>query len=217
MPMADEGVMKMVLGDLLKWVKTPKAWVGIVGTIILFAVLAEIFALQADAFPAKNPFNVNPPGGTPGGPDNAKLATETLNGNAPEGQAIPEEVSLDGSRIWSLRVTLTWQDEANAGRRFTNQADAFELVVALPDGTPKTGTGSGTNTNPGNIVVEWNWTSSGGVNWADSKKGTTNDVSITVTCTSAGDQKPRLSILGLRNRADAGNDYTLVVEYRYTE
>ena len=215
--MADEGILKMVFNELFKWVKTPKAWAGIVGTAALFIALAYIFSAQAQAFPAKNPFNAVSPNGDIGGPDNAKLATETLTGNAPEGQAIPEEMSLEGKRIWSLRVTLTWTDEANAGRRFTNQADTFELAVALPDGTPKSGTGSGTNTNPGKIVVEWDWTSSGGMNWEDAKKGTTNDISITVTCTAAGDQKPRLSILGLRDRADAGNDYTLVVEYRYTE
>lgn len=207
----------MVFNELLKWVKTPKAWVGIIGTIVLFAGLAWIFSYQASAFPAKNPFNAQTPNGSPGGPDNAKLATETLPGNAPEGQAIPEEVSLEGKRIYSLRVTLTWTDEANAGRRFTNQADTFELSVALPDGTTKKGTGSGTNVSPGTIVIDWNWTSTGGVNWADPKKGTTNDISITVTCTNAGDQTPRLSILGLRNRADPGNDYSLVVEYRYTE
>jgi hypothetical protein len=209
--------MKMVFDVLIKWVKTPKAWVGIVGTAVLFVVLAWIFSAQAQAFPAKNPFNVNPSGGSPGGPDNAKLATETLTGNAPEGQAIPEEFSLEGKRIWSLRVTLTWTDEANSGRRFTNQADSFELAVTLPDGTSKSGTGSGTNTNPGNIAVDWNWTSSGGVNWADAKKGTTNDIAMTVTCTAAGDQQPRLDILHLRDKADPGNDYSLLVEYRYTD
>ena len=207
----------MVFDVLFKWVKTPKAWVGIIGTAVLFVVLAWIFSAQAQAFPAKNPFNAVSPNGNIGGPDNAKLSTETLTGNAPEGQAIPEEVSLVGKRIYSLRVTLTWTDEANAGRRFTNQADNFELAVALPDGTSKSGTGVGTNTNPGKIAIEWNWTSTGGVNWADAKKGTTNDVSITVTCVTAGDQKPRISILGLRDRADAGNDYSLLVEYRYTE
>ena len=209
--------MKMVFNELFKWVKTPKAWVGIVGTAVLFVALAWIFSAQAQAFPAKNPFNVNPSNGGPGGPSNAKLATESLPGNAPEGQAIPEEVTLEGKRIWSLRVTLTWTDEANSGRRFTNQPDSFELSVALPDGTSRTGTGQGTNVNPGNIVVEWNWTTSGGMNWADAKKGTTNDVAMTVTCVSAGDQTPRLDIFHFRNKADPGNDYSLIVEYRYTE
>lgn len=209
--------MKMVFNVLFKWVKTPKAWAGIIGTFALFVALALIFSAQAQAFPAKNPFNAVRPNGGIGGPDNANLRTETLTGNAPEGQAIPEEVSLEGKRIYSLRVTLSWTDEPNAGRRFTNQPDNFELSVALPDGTSKKDTGTGTNVNPGEIAIEWNWTTSGGVNWADPKKGTTNDIAITVTCTSAGDQTPRLSILGLRNRADPGNDYTLVVEYRYTD
>jgi len=209
--------MKMVFNELFKWVKTPKAWVGIVGTAVLFVILAWIFSAQAQAFPAKNPFNVNPPDGGPGGPDNAKLATETIPGNAPEGQAMPEEVSLEGNRIWSLQVTLTWRDEANSGLRFTNQPDDFELSVALPDGTSKKGNGQGTNVRDGNILIEWNWTSSGGINWADPKKGTTNDIAMTVTCTSAGAQTPRLDILHLRDKADPGNDYTLVVQYRYTE
>jgi len=209
--------MKMVFNVLFKWVKTPKAWAGIIGTFVLLVVLAWIFSAQAQAFPAKNPFNAVSPNGDIGGPSNAKLATETLPGNAPEGQAILEKVSLDGKRIYSLRVTLTWTDEPNAGRRFTNQPDNFELSVALPDGTSKKGTGTGTNVNPGKIAIEWNWTTSGGVNWADPKKGTTNDIAITVTCTSAGDQTPRLDILHLRNKADPGNDYALIVEYRYTD
>ncbi len=207
-----------ILAPLLKWLKTPKAWVGIVGTIVLFAGLGVIFSMQAEAFPAKNPWNAAPPNGGIDPWAGTEKDTVTLSDYAAEGQSQENPMSLEGERIFLLRATLTWRDEANAGitgRRLTNQPDVFEMEVQLPDGKTTTKEASGSNTSPGSIVIEFNWTSEGGVTWADPKAGTTNDITIVVTCTNAGDQTTRFDPFGFRNREDGGNDYTLVVEYVY--
>ena len=70
---------------------------------------------------------------------------------------------------------------------------------------------------PGPSSVEWNWTADDGADWTDEEAGITNDITITVRCVSAGDQRPLLSVLGFRERADDGNDYTVTIEYVYFE
>jgi hypothetical protein len=213
------GSVMWIVGPILKWLKTPKAWVGIVGTIVLFAGLGVIFSMQAAAFPAKNPFNYVPPDGGVDPWAGTEKDQVTINDYAAEGGPSQENpISLEGERIYLLRATLTWTDEPNAGvtgMRLTNQPDVFEMEVQLPDGKSTTKEGSGSNTSPGSIVIEFNWTDEGGMTWADPKAGTTNDITVVVTCTNAGDQTTRFDPFGLRNRADGGNDYSLLVEYVY--
>ncbi len=208
----------MLINYLLTWFKTPRSWIAIGGTVLLIIVLGMVFSYQADAFPSANPFNVSPPSPNPFIPPGAVLDRHSWSDSAVEGTpGNTDEFPLMGDLIYTLKVELKWTDEPDAGRRFTNQADRFELTVELPDGETKTDEAQGTNAEEGVATVEWNWTADGGANWADDDAGITNDITITVRCVTAGDQRPLLSILGFRERADDGNSYTVYIEHVYFE
>jgi len=209
----DEGLVSTILAWLRAWLRTPKAWVGIVGTLILMVMLGGIFSYQAGAFPAKNPYNVNPPSPWPGIPADALVEIQDLSSYATEGQAIEEQVPLQGTRLYAIVVELSFLDEPNAGRRFTNTADTLEIVVGLPDGTSKSASATGTNVAGGEALLTWDWTSGGGIPWGSTVGGGSTEISVKVTCTEAGDQEPRIDITHLRDRADGGNDYALLVGY----
>jgi len=214
----DWSLAKSILRFLGKWMKTRKAWVGIGGTFILFILLAGIFSYQAGAFPAKNPYNYIKPNGGIGALEGAENGSASISDYAAEGTPMEDTVELNGTVVFRLKVTVEWTDEPNAGpsgRRLVNQADQFEVEVTLPDGQTETKQGSGTNSAPGIITLSYDWVSTGGMALGDTKLGTTNSVDVKVTCTDAGDQTPRFSPFGFRNRADGGNDYTLTVEYLY--
>ncbi len=215
----DLSLAKNILKYLGKWIKTRKAWTGIGGTIILFLFLAGIFSYQAGAFPAKNPYNYVKPDGGIGALEGAENGSESITDYAAEGTPMEDTFELNGTKVYRLKVTLTWTDEPNAGpsgRRLVNQPDTFEVEVALPDGKTETKQGSGSNSAPGTITLSYDWVSTGGLPLGDTKLGTLNAVGVVVTCTNAGDQTPRFSPFGFRNRADGGNDYTLTVDYLYS-
>ncbi len=213
----EDSLIGMVFRGLLKWFKTRHAAYSIVGTIVLFALLAYIFAMQANAFPAQNPWNAPGSGPDISGPDNAEEETISVGGYAREGLPIPETFDLQGERIWGMVIELTFQDEPDdVRRRFTNTADTFVVTVNFPDGTSDDVSGSGSNSAAKTLTMAFNWTSEGGMDWRDSDAGATNSVDIEVLCDNAGDQTPFFSPFNFRTQADDGNDYTLSVLYIYT-
>ena len=214
----DLSLAKNILKYLGKWVKTRKAWVGIVGTLLLFMSLGGIFSYQAGAFPSKNPYNYVKPDGGLGELEGAENESAIITDYATEGTPMEDTVELLGVKAYRLMVTVSWTDEDNAGptgRRLVNQPDTFEVEVTLPDGEKETKQGSGSNTAPGTITFNYDWVSTGGMPLGDAKLGTANSIDVKVTCTNAGDQTPRFSPFGFRDRADGGNDYTLTVDYLY--
>lgn len=213
----EDSIVWMIINGLLKWLKSKNAPIGIVGTIVLLGILAYIFSAQADAFPAADPFNINPPTPDITGPDNAKTEEISVSGYATEGRDNPEHFDLLGETIWGMEVTLTAQDEPNdIRRRFTNAPDSFEVEIVFPDGDSDTLTGSASNSAPMVLTKVYNWTSEGGKSWIDPDTGTGNSVDVRVTCTNAGDQSPLFAPFGFRVTDDDGNQYTLSVFYLYT-
>jgi hypothetical protein len=213
----EDSLLGMVIRGLLKWLKTRHAVFSIVGTFVLFALLAYIFAAQANAFPAKNPYNANGAGPDISVPDNAEVETISVSGYAREGQPIPETFDLQGERIWGLVIELTFLDEPNdVRRRFTNTADSFVVTANFPDGTSQDVSGAGSNTAAKTLTLAFDWTLSGGMDWRGTDTGATNSVDIEVLCDNAGDQTPFFSPFNFRTQADNGNDYTLSVLYIYT-
>jgi hypothetical protein len=213
----EDSLLGMVFRGLFDWLKTRHALYSIMGTIALFALLAYIFAAQANAFPAKNPYNYNGSGPDVVGPDDAEEETISVSGYAREGQPIPESFDMQGERIWGMIIELTFQDEPNdVRRRFTNTADTFVVTVTFPDGTSDDVSGSGTNSAAKTLTLAFNWTEDGGMDWRDPDTGATNTVDIEVLCQTAGDQTPFFSPFNFRTIADDGNDYTLSVLYIYT-
>ena len=214
--MAREDRLRWIIIDgLMNWLKTRHAMFSILGTFMLLAALGMLFSYQAEAFPAKDPWNEGPTPNGGVGPSNAEYLTDTIPGRVLEGQSNDETFDLDGDTIWIMEVALSFTDEQpDRAQRFTNEADTLEVTVMFPDGESETKSASGTNNNPGTILFNYNWTADDGMDWSDDGG---NSVFITVTCTEAGNQHPLFNPFGLREVEDTGTDYTLVVYYGFTK
>ncbi len=211
----EDSLIWMIITPIMKWLKTRHAWASISGTIVLLVVMAYMFAWQAEAFPAADPYNAVIPDPHPGVPDDAIQEVETLNGYASEGSPYDERIDLMGDTVWTMRITFSATDEPPARNfRFTNEADDFELTVTMPDGTSETKTGYATDTNPASIIFTYDWQDDGGMALDPSD---TNTMLVTVHCTDADDHYPFFSPFNQRVIDDEGNAYTLVVDYSYTE
>lgn len=204
----------IVVDGLLKWLKTRHAMFSIIGTFALMVALAMLFSYQAGAFPAQDPYNVEPTpnGGT--GPSNAEYLTQTQSGRVNEGQSVEETFDLAGDVIWIMEVALSFTDEnPDRAQRFINEPDTLEVTIMFPDGESESKSATGTNSNPGTILFNFNWTGDDGIDWSEDGG---NIVSITVTCTEAGNQHPLFNPFGFREVEDTGTDYTLSVYHGYT-
>lgn len=210
----DDSLIWMILTPLLKWLKTRHAMASITGTLVLLAVMAYMFAWQAEAFPAADPYNAVNPGPHPGVPDDAIEVTESQSGYAIEGSPVDERFDLMGATVWTMRITFSATDEPPDRMRFTNEADDFEITVTLPDGSSESKTGYATDTNPAAITFTYDWKNEGGLTLSPTD---TNSMIVTVDCTNADDQYPFFSPFNRRVIADDGNDYSLMVDYSYTE
>jgi hypothetical protein len=211
----EDSLLWIVVDGLLKWLKTRHAMFSILGTLGLMIALAWLFSYQAEAFPAQDPYNVEPTvnGGT--GPSNAEYLTETQSGRANEGQSMDETFDLVGDVIWIMDIALSFTDEQpDRSQRFTNEPDTFEVTILFPDGESETKSASSSYPNTGTILFNFNWTSDGGIDWTDDGG---NFVVATVSCTEAGNQHPLFNPFGFREVEDTGNDYTLSVYCGFTE
>ncbi len=214
--MVNEGSLFGIVKDgLMKWLKTRHAMFSILGTFALMAGLAWLFSYQAEAFPAQDPYNVEPTTISGTGPTNAEYLTETQSGRANEGQPENEIFDLAGDVIWVMEVALSFTDEnPDRAQRFTNEPDTFEVTVMFPDGESDTKSASSSYPNPGTILFNFNWTGDGGIDWTEDGG---NSVEVIVLCTEAGNQHPLFNPFGFREVEDTGNDYTLSVYYGFTE
>ncbi len=213
----DDSIIWMVITPIFKWLKTRKAWFAIAGTFILLVGLAWLFAYQAQAFPAADPYNVIPNGGSPTIPDDAVEETLTVPGYVTEGQSVDERFDLAGERIWTIEVTFTAMDEPPARNfRFTNEADDFTVTVTLPDGTTDDKSDyTAYETNKGAAIsFVFDFKDEGGMDWSDEGG---NSIMVSVECTEAGNHVPFFSPFSFREIADNGNDYSIEVHYSYTE
>jgi hypothetical protein len=210
----EDSIIWMIIGAFQKWFKTRHALISIVGTIILFSILAWIFSAQADAFPAQNPYNILPPTPSINGPANAQEDTVSVTGYVSERSSEEEHFDLVGDMIYAIEVTVSFRDEPNSGVRFTNTADNFDISVTLPDGTSESKSEYATNSGERSAHFLFEWDE--GITWADKKTGATNHLDVTVECTDAGDHEPFFSPFNFRTTADNGNDYTVQIWHLYT-
>ena len=112
-------------------------------------------------------------------------------------------------------ITFSAIDEPPARNvRFTNEADDFEVTVTLPDGTTETMSDYAKDSKAAVITFKFDWKDEGGMDWTEDGG---NNVVVTVECTDADDHYPFFSPFDRRTIADNGNDYTLEVDYSYTE
>lgn len=213
----DDSIIWMIITPIFKWLKTRKAWFAIAGTFILLVGLAWLFAYQAQAFPAADPYNVNPNGPSPTIPDDALEETLNIQGYVGDGQTMDEPFDLADGRIWTIEVTFTAMDEPPARNfRFTNQPDDFTVTVMLPDGTTEDKSDYTADDSGKQAVISFtfDFKEDGGMDW--SKEGG-NSITVSVECTDAGDHVPFFSPFSFREIADDGNNYNIEVHYSYTE
>ncbi len=211
----EDSLLGLIITPIFKWLKTRHSWISIGGTFILLVGLAWLFAYQADAFPAADPYNAVIPDPHPGIPDDAIQEVLTQQGYAAEGSPIDEPFDLNGKTIWTMRITFSAIDEPPARNlRFTNEADDFQVTVTFPDGTTETKSDYATDSKAAAITFTFDWQEEGGMDWTEEGG---NSVVVTVECTDADDHYPFFSPFDQRTIADNGNDYNLEVDYSYTE
>jgi hypothetical protein len=130
-----------------------------------------------------------------------------------EGDEWSGPVDIGVPNVASMKFTLTWTDEADAGTRYTNSPDTFVLEVTPPNGTEEM---SGAVANPqggaGTVSVSFEFKGT-----RDPFLNGTGAWDVVVKCTRAGDQVPMVNRLGLRTRADTGNAWTLSIDCAYLE
>jgi len=143
----------------------------------------------------------------------ADFPLNDLTGSAQEGETVDELVQIDVPNVVELTLTLTWTDEADAGVRYNNEPDQFRLSVTPPNGTAKTGGptanaqgGTGTMSVTFDFPLGKREFFNGTGQWA-----------IGVELVTAGDQVLWRPGIGLFDRADTGNAYTLTLECTYME
>ncbi len=122
-----------------------------------------------------------------------------------EGETV--EVNIPLNETWSLlsiKVTIFWMDEDPVGPRFTNLPDIFSSILEIdmeetdPQGPSESGS----------LIHSW-----------DSVEGNLSikEAKVLIKCESAGDETPIVDPIGLRRRADDGNDVTVSVQIGYYE
>jgi hypothetical protein len=211
----EDSLIWMIIIPITKWLKTRHAWASIVGTFILLAFMAYMFAYQAEAFPSADPYNAAPPVPHPGVPDDAIQQVDTLNGYASEGSPLDERVDLLGTKAWTMMIRFVATDEPPTRNfRWTNEPDDFDVTLTMPDGTTETKSATASGSNTATVDFVFDWEEDGGLDISGDGE---NIFIISIECTDAGDQHPLFSPFGQRDTADLGNAYTLVVDYSYTE
>ena len=136
---------------------------------------------------------------------------------ASEGQSLEREITIAETNVINVTFRLTWKDEDDASMRHTNRPDTFSISVEGPDPSISFST-DGANAAGKEGLIEYTVNV---LQKADPKElpflnGTGNwKISITV---DAGDQEPLVpSLIGLREFADGGNDFTLEISYEFME
>jgi hypothetical protein len=200
---------------------------GVVGSVLLFIILVAVFSYSASALKGdlltmdeiKGRLKGAGGGGSGGivfPTDDFELAEggTSFSGNGQEGQDATETFTLDQQNIVNITFVLTWKDEPDATGRHTNAPDQFGLEVLGPNNqTGSTSMTSNTqDSSGGEGMVEVT------ISVAHEKPDDGIGVGAweyTVKCGDCGDQKTIISILGIRDRADNGNSWTLTVSYGY--
>jgi len=118
-----------------------------------------------------------------------------------EGQSEENAIFFDEKEVISIELSLTWQDEADAGPNYNNLPDTFKLELYDLDGD-KLGSDEG---DSGSLAISWQ-----GV---EGTKYSGNFTAV-VTLVSAGNQVPLINLFGPREITDDSNAYTLDIEYQ---
>ena len=131
-------------------------------------------------------------------------ATET--GRTSENGGSDLLVDVVDPNVRSITFSLTWQDEAASGPRYTNEPDAFGLEVLPPQGDAEVTSMS----TSGRVTMTIPYSPT-----EDPYLNGTGSYAVTVVCGNCGNQVPLINFLGLREIVDDGNAWSLEVTYEY--
>jgi len=197
---------------------------GVIGTVILFVLLVGVFSYSASSL-EDSVLSMDEilqrlkSGGTIKGGDDPfpadsyenASAEQTVSDSSSENSDKTEAFTLSQENIFKITFTLTWTDEADASARHTNSPDEFGLAVAGPNGqSDEASMQSNTGGNEGRVELSFDVTHEK----ADDGNGT-GDWEYTIKCGDCGNQEPIISFLGLRERSDTGNSWTLKISYEF--
>ncbi|MFW3145991.1 MAG: lysostaphin resistance A-like protein [Thermoplasmatota archaeon] len=124
-------------------------------------------------------------------------------------QGVTEEVLIPGNdtTITKVNVSLFWNDEADIGFLYTNQPDTFRITLMDGEGNElksSQGQNSQTDQRRGEVDIVW---------ITDDETRDLGNMTVMITMVRAGAQERMISILGLRDVPDDGNEYGLRVDY----
>ncbi len=117
-----------------------------------------------------------------------------------EGQNEEIEIPTNNSRVTAVNVSLYWEDEPDAGVRYTNTPDTFKIILMDGDGNEIDSHQSAS----GHATIIW---------ISDDDTVDLGNLTVSVQLTRAGDQETMISIIGLRDIADEGNEYSMMIDY----
>lgn len=143
---------------------------------------------------------------TDGGP-----ITDT--GFAYEGEDTVSTIEIDDINILDITFILTWVDESDATGpgSYENQPDEFSFEVVTPDGlTLESEPFENPQGGQGSISISLEYQLD-----RDPFENGTGLYNLTVRCENAGDQTPLVSIFGLRDITDDGNNWSMDIMYHY--
>ena len=193
---------------------------GVIGLGVVITLVSLIGAFALGDYVVNNAVG-NPTGPDPFAKFKDQATTSDVTGQSTEQvEGSSQTVTIEDLNVFTVVFELSWTDEPDTSRH-TNQPDTFQIEVTSPDGRTSQGSGSNTLGSPGSIVVtmERNITKEVQENKALKKKTAdptwTGDWSINISCTNAGEQTPRIDILGLREQADTGNEWELGISWSF--
>ncbi len=165
--------------------------------VVLAVMLASLGGVGAIGFVPEG-YTLVPIDG--GGGDGAltRHLTFNLTDHLAEGQSTDFPCGEEAMSVVAVNAMLLWRDEDPWRRGFTNTPDTFSVELLSPDGT--------------SLTLEQGDTGMVSASWHPTSPMDMEQVVAVVTAVSCGDQVPTVGPVGLRDRADTGNDFTLTVE-----
>ena len=187
---------------------------GIVGMIIITAILAGVFNYEANAIEVTNLDELPDIMSVGGGSTNwelyarldGKFTDET--GTLEENTEVELRFETTLSNIIKVTFILTWVDEGDYSSRHQNQPDTFSLSVVQPDGLQT----DSIQENDGNINLELEF-----VPQNDPYNNGTGEYVVTIQCHDCGDHELWRPSTGILEQPDTGNDWALSGNFEYYE
>lgn len=184
---------------------------GIVGMIIITAMLAGVFYYEANAITVADLDDLKDmveSVGQPAGELREFTETGQRSGSTNENSATDEELTIDSEMLLEISCSLTWTDEDSSYYGGTNEPDEFKLTIIAPNSETQAESqfsSSGTVTARASLP---------NYEEADFVENYVGPWTIRVEAGTCGDDYSRFE---LRSEPDNSNAWSLAFSYIYME